>query len=106
MRKLIISPEKYVQGGEFFEILKENESADGSEHEGPTGNEGAPYSRWYQRAAILIWPRQSRIKLLGCEAAFGMIHAAINGDKSAICGYELLHAEPIGRHTRQDDCDL
>ena len=71
-----------------------------------TGNEGAPYSRWYQRAAILIWPRQSRINLLGCEAAFGMIHAAINGDKSAICGYELLHAEPIGRHTRQDDCDL
>jgi len=48
---------------------------DKEEYEGYTGNEGMTLERWYHRAAVMVWPGESRFDVL-CEA--GMT-AAVGG---------------------------
>ena len=44
----------------------------------------SPFSRWYQRTAIVVWPRSRRIELLGFQAALGLLSAAVNGDNNTL----------------------
>jgi hypothetical protein len=53
---------------------------DKEDFEGYTGNEGMTLERWYHRAAIVIWPAESRFDVL-CEAG---TDAAIAGLQSMI----------------------
>jgi hypothetical protein len=47
--KLNISTSEFAQGEEYFA----DENQDRSDHEGPTGNEGCPMSRWYLGVLLL-----------------------------------------------------
>ena len=55
----------------------DNTDYDDEESEGPTGNEGNPTTRWYNRAGIIFWPKSKRHALLcdsnlpGAVATFG-----------------------------------
>jgi hypothetical protein len=48
---------------------------DKEEFEGYTGNAGMTLERWYHRAAVLLWPAESRFDVL-CEAG---VEAAVGG---------------------------
>jgi hypothetical protein len=52
---------------------------DESDFEGYTGNAGMTLERWYRRAAVILWPENSRFDIL-CEA----------GVESAVAGLEQM----------------
>ena len=60
------------------EPLNEGEP-DREDFEGYTGNAGMTLERWYHRAAVMLWPEESRFDVL-CEA----------GVKAAVGGLELM----------------
>lgn len=62
--------------------------ADDSDHEGPTGNAGSPVTRWYHRAAIILWPRRLRAYLLGLTYSLDCLYRALEGNTEALCGYK------------------
>ena len=61
------------------EIVSETPLSDGrpdrEDFEGYTGNAGMTLERWYHRAAIVLWPAESRFDVL-CEAG---VNAAVGG---------------------------
>lgn len=42
-----------LQGSDYFE----QQTPDGEDFEEATGNEGATFTRWYHRTALVVWPR-------------------------------------------------
>ena len=36
-------------------------------------------SRWYERTAIVLWPRRSRVRILGLEAGVSLLLDAVRG---------------------------
>ena len=76
------------QGAHYLRETYGDGTDDDSEHEGPTGNEGAPMSRWYTRAAIVLWPKAARLRVFGEDAALEMLDAALDGDDDALAGFD------------------
>ena len=85
---------EYAQVGHF-----DLTDPDSTEFEGYTGNEGSPKNSWYDRAAVVLWPRINRMKvLLGSDGEIASqesaerIAAALRrlGTDSSI-GQELEH---------------
>ena len=58
----------------------EGQQHDESEHEGPTGNEDAPMSRWHRRAALVLWPWRRRLQVVGPVAAVSSLRADLDGE--------------------------
>lgn len=93
--ELEVHRNEYVQGADYLADTYGAGSDDESEHEGPTGNEGAPMSRWYTRAAIVLWPKAARLRVFGAEASLDLLRDALDGNEDALHGYdgvEALHA--------------
>lgn len=67
------------------------------EFEGYTGNAGMTLERWYHKAAIVIWPRQNRLRIW-CDA----------GTDAAIAGLQKLLSQPKeaiqDRESHGDEC--
>eukprot|EP00976_Prorocentrum_cordatum_P049556 999829-Prorocentrum_minimum.AAC.7 len=76
------------QGENYFET----QDPDDEEHEGPTGNEGAPMSRWYTAAAVILRPKKLRFAALGPATCAHLIKDALNGDAVALCGFATPQA--------------
>lgn len=75
--------ESYIlEGADYFDGM----DPDDEEHEGPTGNEGAPMSRWYTSAALVLRPKALRLTNLGIAALPDLLADAID-EPSALCGY-------------------
>jgi hypothetical protein len=71
---------------------------DKEDFEGYTGNAGMTLERWYHRAAVIIWPRHSRLNIL-CEA----------GGDTAVGGLQMMltqanEAKTADRGPRLDEC--
>ena len=77
-----IDPELFLQR-DFFE----GRDPDDEEHEGPTGNEGCPMSRWYYAAAVVIRPKKLRFAAAGRERCARLVRGALEGDADALCGF-------------------
>ena len=87
-RSYEVESEEWVQGEDYFY----DEDADQSEHEGFTGNEGAPYTRWYHRMAVVAWPKNRRVAMMGFSSSVNSLVDAQGGDEDALVGYENITA--------------
>jgi hypothetical protein len=84
LRGPAVAEEEFVQGNIF-----EGAETDESEHEGPTGNEGSPCTKWYRRACIVAWPVRARLSVVGLPAALALLSRAIvDGDSASLAGYQ------------------
>lgn len=72
-------------------VLEEGDDVS-SFHHGQTGNDGAPYSRWYKYAALVFWPRTKRLHFLGQQQVQSLLEAAVGGDSQAHPGFPDVDA--------------
>jgi predicted 2-oxoglutarate/Fe(II)-dependent dioxygenase YbiX len=71
---------------------------DEEDFEGYTGNAGMTLQRWYHRAAILLWPAESRFDVL-CEAG---MNAAVGGLEQMVARWKQAEQGP--RETLKQSC--
>lgn len=76
----------------------DEQEPDKEDFEGYTGNAGMTLERWYHRAAILLWPAESRFDVL-CEAGVG---AAIGGLDQMVQKWK--QADQADRATLKESC--
>ena len=71
---------------------------DKEDFEGYTGNAGMTLERWYHRAAVLLWPAESRFDVL-CEAG---VEAAVGGLEQMVRRWK--HAKKSERENLKQPC--
>ncbi len=70
---------------------------DKEDFEGYTGNAGMTLERWYHRAAVLLWPTESRFDVLceaGVEAAVGGLEQMVRQWQQARPGEQQILKQP------------
>jgi hypothetical protein len=104
---------------EESEIVSEDPLAEGEpdeeDFEGYTGNAGMTLERWYHRAAVMLWPEESRFDVLceaGMKAAVGGLEqmvkqwkGATGSEAAAIKGRCVEFADRIIAHWPEQEFD-
>ena len=67
--------DKLIEEGTLNDLL--HKEPDTEEVEEASGNEGATIERWYNQAALLLWPKQQRIKVLGLDTVASRLAKSI-----------------------------